>query len=108
MVERLGGLVGVNNINLEFNKGELVGIIRASGSGKSTLVELLPGLRQPDKEKSSNCEPLRVSAQSQYRSKVGLVSQSPAFFEGTITKISANLKGVTEDSLTEAARLARP
>lgn len=34
----------LNNINLSFNKGELVSIIGESGSGKSTLMNLIGGL----------------------------------------------------------------
>lgn len=34
----------LNNINLEFNKGKIVGIIGANGSGKSSLFKVLSGL----------------------------------------------------------------
>ena len=34
----------LDNINLSFNKGELVSIIGESGSGKSTLMNLIGGL----------------------------------------------------------------
>ncbi|MFX3964423.1 ATP-binding cassette domain-containing protein, partial [Streptococcus suis] len=37
----------LDDINVEFNKGELVGIVGKNGSGKSTLVKLLSGLYQP-------------------------------------------------------------
>lgn len=37
----------LENINLEINKGELVGIIGPSGSGKSTLVDIISGLLKP-------------------------------------------------------------
>lgn len=37
----------LENINVEFNKGELVAIVGKNGSGKSTLVKLLSGLYQP-------------------------------------------------------------
>ena len=98
----------LNDINFQINKGELIGIVGASGCGKSTLVELLFGLRKPDQgEILINGESLRAINQSQYRSKVGLVSQSPTFFEGTIREnLLGGLTSVTEDSLIEAARLA--
>lgn len=38
------GTMGVNNVNLELGKGELVAIVGKNGSGKSTLVKLLSGL----------------------------------------------------------------
>ncbi|WP_239022638.1 ATP-binding cassette domain-containing protein, partial [Streptococcus suis] len=37
----------LEDINVEFNKGELVAIVGKNGSGKSTLVKLLSGLYQP-------------------------------------------------------------
>ena len=39
----------LNNINLEFSKGEKVGIIGSTGSGKSTLFDILMGLIIPTK-----------------------------------------------------------
>ena len=35
------GTIGLNNINLEINDGELVAIIGKSGAGKSTLIRTI-------------------------------------------------------------------
>ncbi|MGN1132563.1 MAG: ATP-binding cassette domain-containing protein, partial [Ruminococcus sp.] len=37
----------VNNLNIEINEGEFLGIIGHTGSGKSTLVQMLNGLITP-------------------------------------------------------------
>ena len=39
--------VAIDNINLEINKGEIVGIIGHTGSGKSTLIQHFNGLIKP-------------------------------------------------------------
>jgi len=36
-----GSIVGVNNVNLALNDGEVLGIVGESGSGKSTLLQLI-------------------------------------------------------------------
>ena len=41
----------LNNINLEFNKGDRIGIKGSTGSGKSTLLDLIMGLLKPSKGK---------------------------------------------------------
>lgn len=39
--------VAVNNINFEFNEGDLISIVGESGSGKTTLAKILLGLLNP-------------------------------------------------------------
>lgn len=41
----------IDNINISFDKGELIGIIGHTGSGKSTLIQHLNGLLEPHKGK---------------------------------------------------------
>ena len=38
----------LNNVNLEINKGDIVGIIGESGSGKTTLLNIILGLLKPN------------------------------------------------------------
>ena len=42
-----GKVVALNDVSIEFRKGEFCAIIGASGSGKSTLLHILGGLDVP-------------------------------------------------------------
>ncbi len=39
---------GINNINLEFEAGHVIGLLGSNGSGKTTLIKLINGLLTPD------------------------------------------------------------
>lgn len=85
---RTGALKGVS---LDFNKGEIIGIIGHTGSGKSTLLQCLNGLIKPDSgEVLLDGEDINRSKQAtrQCRFKVGLCFQYPEYqlFESTVYK----------------------
>ena len=44
---RFGGLLAVNNLSLELEAGEIVGLIGPNGAGKTTLVNLITGVMRP-------------------------------------------------------------
>ncbi len=81
----------VNNVNIEINKGEVIGIIGHTGSGKSSLVQMLNGLFKPsegtvyfkDIDIFKNPKELR-----NFRFNIGLVFQYPEnqLFEETVAK----------------------
>lgn len=81
----------LENINLEINEGDFIGLIGHTGSGKSTLVQHLNGLMKPTSgsitvdginilEKGANLKTVRQ--------KIGLVFQYPEhqLFEETVYK----------------------
>ncbi len=84
-------VAAIDNVNLQINKGELVGIIGHTGSGKSTLISHFNGLLKPDSGKIlvdgvdiwKDKETLKNS-----RFKVGLCFQYPEYqlFEETVYK----------------------
>ncbi len=49
--KRFGGLVAVDNVELEIQSGELVGIVGPNGSGKTTLFNIISGVYIPEQGK---------------------------------------------------------
>lgn len=104
----------IDNINLEIEEGELVGVIGHTGSGKSTLIQHLNGLLKPDEGKVYvNGVDIFESKETlqKIRFQVGLVFQYPEYqlFEETVYKDIAfgpkNL-GFSEDQIKEAVMSA--
>lgn len=81
--------MALNDINIEINTGEFVGIIGHTGSGKSTLIQMFNGLLKPTKGEvlvnNENINGDKVN-KKEIRQKVGLVFQYPEYqlFEMTI------------------------
>ena len=83
--------VAVDDVSIEIEKGELVGIIGHTGSGKSTLIQHLNGLLKPTSGKiyidgRDIWESKQVTRETRF--KVGLVFQYPEYqiFEETVYK----------------------
>ncbi|HEL0601836.1 TPA: ABC transporter ATP-binding protein, partial [Streptococcus equi subsp. zooepidemicus] len=105
----------LEDINAEFNRGELVAIVGKNGSGKSTLVKLLSGLYQPsegliyyDNESSDTLD------LSYYQKNISVLFQDFVKFELSLreniglsdinnmsdTKIKKNIDNLKLDFLT--------
>ena len=81
----------VENVSIQVEKGEFLGVIGHTGSGKSTLIQMLNGLLRPTSGqvlldgKDIWAEPKKIR---QVRFKVGMVFQYPEYqlFEETVLK----------------------
>jgi branched-chain amino acid transport system ATP-binding protein len=67
LTKRFGGLVALQNIDLNVEEGEIVGIIGPNGAGKSTLLNIIAGVHKPNSgqvifkgEKISGLQPDRI------------------------------------------------
>src|SRR5262249_43840182 len=47
LTKRFGGLVAVNNLDLDLRRGEILGLIGPNGSGKSTVMKCVMGIERP-------------------------------------------------------------
>lgn len=73
----------INDINLEFKKGDVVGIMGESGTGKSTFVKLIPKFRYVEGI-SINDIPIEEIRNDEYRQKVSYYSQNTPIITDTI------------------------
>jgi len=48
VTKRFGGLVAVNDVNIEIREGEFIGIVGPNGSGKTTLFNIISGVYFPE------------------------------------------------------------
>ena len=48
ITKRFGGLVAVNDLSLELDKGHILGLIGPNGAGKTTAFNMISGFYQPD------------------------------------------------------------
>ena len=104
----------LNNVNLQINKGEFLGIIGHTGSGKSTLIQHLNGLISVE-EGSIEVAGIDLTAKKpdfkELRRKVGLVFQYPEYqlFAETVFEDVAfgpkNL-GVPHEEIEQRVRVA--
>lgn len=72
--KRYRKLVALNDINAEFNKGQVVSLIGPNGSGKTTLLKCILGLVTPD-EGSIYFNDLSIAGKVNYRKDIGYMPQ---------------------------------
>lgn len=71
-----------NEISFGINEGDKIGVIGVNGTGKSTLLKIIAGIEKPDSGNVTTINGIRI----------GYLSQSPDFEEGT-TVINQVFKG---------------
>jgi ATP-binding cassette subfamily B protein len=98
----------LDQVSLTIPAGRAVAVIGESGSGKSTLLKLLMGFYEPTEgQVLIDGADLRDYALGSLRARVGLVSQEPFIFNGTVRgNIALGRPGATPEEVMEAARAA--
>lgn len=98
----------IQNLSMRINSGETIAIVGPTGSGKTTIMLLLLGLYHPyNGEILYDNTPLSEINYQHLRNQIGVITQTPYFFNGTILQnISMNDRQITPDCVMEAARIA--
>ncbi len=98
----------LSSIDLVVPPGQTVALVGPSGAGKSTFVSLIPRFYEVD---SGALEldgfDIRDLQKHELRSQIGLVSQTPLLFTGTVAEnIRIGRPGASDEEVVEAARQA--
>jgi ATP-binding cassette subfamily B protein len=98
----------LENVSLRIPAGQTVAIVGESGCGKSTLLKLLMRFHDPTEGHIlfDGVDTRDLELES-FRSRIGLVSQEPFIFSGTIREnIALSQPGATMQDVVAAARAA--
>lgn len=98
----------LKNVNLKVQKGKTIALVGQSGSGKTTLADLLPRFYDATAgEVLIDGTNIRDLSMHDLRSLMGIVSQESILFNDTVfNNITFGTKGVTQEQVEEAARIA--
>ena len=98
----------LSNINLNINKGEMIGIIGPSGSGKTTFVDLLLSLIKPKKGKILiDDKDMGYFETKSWRKNIGYVSQDVFLVNDTIkNNIKLYDESISDYDMINASKIA--
>jgi ABC-type multidrug transport system fused ATPase/permease subunit len=97
----------LENINLQVQKGETIALVGPSGSGKSTMINLILGLYLPVRgEITVDGYNLKKINLRQYRQSVGVVTQDPILFKGTLRENLCHGREFPDEQIIDASKLA--
>ncbi len=80
----------LNDINLEFKKGEIVGLLGKNGAGKTTLLNLIAGLLKQDSGSISFGQIEYSTQLNRAKSKIGYLSERNPLYDEMYVQESLN------------------
>ena len=90
----------LNGLDLEIPRGQTIALVGKSGCGKSTIVNLLQRFYDPTQGRILvNGVDLRTVNLHQHRRQIGVVTQDPALFRGSLRE---NISYGCDEDLTDA------
>lgn len=102
------GKTALHNINLHTKPGEMIALVGPTGAGKSTVVNLLPAFYEATSGRITvDGQDIKEVSLDSLRRHIGVVSQEPFLFNGTIREnILYGKLDATNDELIAAAKAA--
>ncbi|PWH84881.1 ABC transporter ATP-binding protein [Brumimicrobium oceani] len=98
----------LKELNFELLKGKTVALVGESGSGKSTIADLLPRFYDVTAgEIAYDGTNINLFSLNDLREQIGIVNQESILFNDTVfNNIAFGMKGVTEEEVIQAAKIA--
>jgi Cu-processing system ATP-binding protein len=97
-------LVALDDINAQFDKGQVISLIGPNGSGKTTLIKSILGMVKTDSGKIFFNDEL-INGDPSYRSQIGYMPQIGRYPDnmkvGQLFKMLKNIRNVSGDKLDE-------
>jgi Cu-processing system ATP-binding protein len=97
-------LIALNDINAQFNKGQVISLIGPNGSGKTTLIKSILGMVKADSGKVFFNDKL-IDGDPSYRSQIGYMPQIGRYPDnmkvGQLFKMLKNIRNVSEDNIDD-------
>jgi ABC-2 type transport system ATP-binding protein len=110
LTKKFGEFYAVSNINLEVNRGEIVGFLGPNGAGKSTTMKMIAYLLEPSEGEiwirgNGKLQKLTRKNKDYLLDNLGFLIENPAFYGDlsprTILTYFAKLKGYPKEKINQ-------
>jgi Cu-processing system ATP-binding protein len=97
-------LTALDNISVQFDKGQVISLIGPNGSGKTTLIKSILGMVKPDSGKIYFKEEL-INGDPSFRSQIGYMPQIGRYPDnmkvGQLFSMLKNIRNIPDEQLDE-------
>lgn len=104
IIKKFRKLLALNDINVQFEKGQVISLIGPNGSGKTTLIKAILGMVKADSGKIFFNDEL-INGDPSYRSQIGYMPQIGRYPDnmkvGQLFKMLKNIRNVHAENLDE-------